>query len=130
MVDALVARVPARAEELMVRHWPGPLTLVLPARRELPEAVVENGAVGVRQSPHPSATAMVVALGRALTATSCNPTGVPPALTPAEVRVYFGDSVVLVEGAPWRGMPSTVVRISDGGELEVIRAGALDPSLL
>lgn len=130
MLEQLVARVPARAEELMARHWPGPLTLVLPARPGVPEALVEGNGVGVRHSPHPSATRLVAALGRPITATSCNPTDSPPAVYPGEVRGYFGDELALLEGAPWRGMPSTVVRVSDEGRLEVLRSGGLDPALL
>src|SRR5438132_5350452 len=47
MLKLLVARVPARARELMARFWPGPLTLVLPALPSLPAALVADGGVGV-----------------------------------------------------------------------------------
>lgn len=124
MLAQLVERVPERARALMRQHWPGPLTLVLPARPELPEAIVADGGVGVRLSPHPVATALVRAFGRPVTATSANPAGQPPALTAGEVARYF-PGLTIIEGEAGGGAPSTVVRVADDGTLTVLRAGAM-----
>ena len=76
MLRILVAEVPALAEELIERFWPGPLTLVLPARRKCRSRFVNStGGVGVRISSQPIATELVKDLGRPLTATSANPSG-------------------------------------------------------
>ena len=49
MLDTLVAEVTPLAEKLMERFWPGPLTLVLPARADIPRPLVNNhGGIGVR----------------------------------------------------------------------------------
>jgi L-threonylcarbamoyladenylate synthase len=131
MLKLLVATVPPRARQLMERFWPGPLTLVLPARPGLPEALLADGQVGVRHSPHPIADALVRAFGRPVTATSANRSGAPPAVAADEVRAIFGDAVQVLDGGPAPGAPpSTVARVSESGELWILRAGALDPALL
>jgi L-threonylcarbamoyladenylate synthase len=130
MLESLVAHVPARARALVGRHWPGPLTLVLPARPELPEALVLDGGVGVRRSPHPVADALCAAFGP-ITATSANHSGQPAAITADEVRAAFGDRVHLLDGGrAGGGKPSTVVRVDEDGHLTIVRAGAIDSSQL
>jgi L-threonylcarbamoyladenylate synthase len=130
LVDAatlasVVAEISPRAQALMDAHWPGPLTLALPARPGLPEALVLEGCVAVRHSPHPFAQALVAGLGRPLTATSANPAGAPPPTTAAGVRSYFGDRCVIVDGGETPGgQPSTLVRVR-GDIVEVLRAGAI-----
>lgn len=125
MLDELVAEIPPRARALMAAHWPGALTLALPARPGLPEALVSDGCVAVRRSPHPVAQALVEGLGRPLTATSANPAGAPPPTTAAGVRAYFGEGCLVVDGGQTPGgLPSTLVRVR-GEVVEVLRAGAI-----
>jgi L-threonylcarbamoyladenylate synthase len=131
MLKLLVAEVPPRAQELMARFWPGPLTLVLPARPGLPEPLVSEGGVGVRRSPHPLADALVAAFGGPVTATSANLSGRPAALTAAEVVAAFGDALHLLDGGDAPGAPpSTVARVAADGTVTILRAGALDPALI
>lgn len=111
---ALAAEVPALARELMARHWPGPLTLVLTARSGLPREVVSpDGGVGVRVSPHPVAGGLARALGRPITATSANPAGLPPARRVEELhpRIVQGVDLVLEGGATPGGPASTVLDV-------------------
>ena len=113
----------------MDRHWPGALTLALPARPGLPEALVADGCVAVRQSPHPVAAALVAAFGRPITATSANRGGEPPARTAGEVRAGFpgvppADLFILDGGETPGGAPSTLVRVRADG-LQVLRRGAV-----
>ncbi|HEX7598827.1 MAG TPA: L-threonylcarbamoyladenylate synthase, partial [Polyangia bacterium] len=89
MLAALCGDISPLAERLMTQHWPGPLTLVLPARPGLPDAIVAEGCVAVRVSPHPLAQALVVAAARPITATSANPAGAAPPCTAAAVAAYF-----------------------------------------
>jgi L-threonylcarbamoyladenylate synthase len=125
MLDQLVAEISPRARELMAAHWPGALTMALPARPGLPEALVMDGCIAVRHSPHPVAQALVNALGRPVTATSANPAGAPPVTTAEGVRGYFGDRCLVVDGgATPGGQPSTLVRVR-GDVVEVLRAGAV-----
>jgi L-threonylcarbamoyladenylate synthase len=130
MLERLVTAVPERARELMARFWPGPLTLVLPALAELPDALVSGGGVGVRRSPHALADALVAAFGGPVTATSANLAGEPPAMSAAEVRRRFGARVHVLEGDAGGAPPSTVAQVAADGTLTILRAGALDPARL
>jgi L-threonylcarbamoyladenylate synthase len=123
----LAAVWPDAAERLARRHWPGPLTLVVPARPELaPEVVGPGGGVGVRVSSHPLARALAAALGGAITATSANRSGQPPASTVEQARAVFGDDIAFyLDGGDCTGTPSTVVAIDEGGSLRVVRPGPI-----
>jgi len=129
MLALLVTSVPARAQALIAKHWPGPLTLVLPAQPELPEPLVLDGGVGARQSPHAIANALCQAFGAPITATSANPSGRPPAMTAEETHAWFGDAVHILDGGrAGGGKPSTVARVNADGTLTILRAGAIDPA--
>jgi L-threonylcarbamoyladenylate synthase len=126
MLERLVAAVPPRAAELMRRYWPGALTIVLPARAGLPAALVSDGCVAVRQSPHPIARALVTRFGGPVTTTSANRAGEPPATTGATVQAALAPGYHLLDGGPTAGgAPSTLVRVR-GGELEILRRGAVE----
>jgi L-threonylcarbamoyladenylate synthase len=115
------------ARRLADMFWPGALTLVLPARADLPDAIVGiGGGVGVRVSPHPVARALAAGLGHPVTATSANLAGEPPARTLADARSAFGRKVkVFLEGGTLNAAaPSTVVAIEDD-TWRLIRAGAI-----
>ncbi len=115
MLDTIVADVPARARQLMARHWPGPLTLVFRARPEVPESVTAGtGTVGARLSSHPVATGLALALGGPVTAPSANPSGAAPPTTAAEVLRYFDGAIAIVlDGGPTTGgAPSTVLDVT------------------
>jgi L-threonylcarbamoyladenylate synthase len=126
MFAQLCAEVSSRARALVAAHWPGPLTLALPARADLPAAIVRDGFVAARVSSHPVAQALVLAGGRPLTATSANPAGAAPARTAEEVRAYFGEQLlhILDAGQTAGGPPSTLVRLR-GDDVEVLRRGAI-----
>jgi len=123
---ALVAQVPTDAEVLMDRYWPGPLTLVLPARAGLPEALVGPAGIGVRLSGHPVAAELAARLDAPLVATSANPSGEPPAQTADQVARYLPGVDLLVDGGRTAGgKPSTVVAVALSGEVTVLRQGAI-----
>ncbi|MCB2188296.1 MAG: threonylcarbamoyl-AMP synthase [Deltaproteobacteria bacterium] len=126
-VAALAAEIPPAAQRLMARHWPGALTLVLPARPGLsPRLVSADGGVAVRLSPHPVAAGLARALGRALTATSANPGGEPAVADPRELApsILAGVELLLAAGACPGGPPSTV---ADARQVpvRVLRSGAI-----
>ncbi|HVY37898.1 MAG TPA: L-threonylcarbamoyladenylate synthase [Polyangia bacterium] len=126
MLARLCAELSPRARALMARHWPGPLTLALPARPGLPEALVLDGCVAVRQSPHPIARALVAGFGGPVTTTSANRSGEPPATEAAAVRAALGDGCHVLDGGPTPGgAPSTLARVR-GDAVEILRPGAVD----
>jgi L-threonylcarbamoyladenylate synthase len=131
MLERLCLPPSPRARALMQRYWPGALTLALPARDGVPEALVADGCIAVRESPDATARALVVAFGGPITATSANLAGQPPATTPDEVTRALGDRCAVLAGGPTPGgAPSTLVRVR-GNRIEVLREGAvtLDPEL-
>jgi L-threonylcarbamoyladenylate synthase len=124
-LDAVVVDVPARARELASQHWPGPLSLVLRARADLPEALKQNGTVSVRVPGPSPALELVRAFGAPLTATSANRSGEPAARNASEVRAVFGESLgAIVEGEAPGGLASTIIDAT-GPELRVLRAGPI-----
>jgi L-threonylcarbamoyladenylate synthase len=127
MAFAVAREIPAQARVLAEAFWPGPLTLILPARDGIPAALIgADGGVGVRVSSHPIARALAAGLQRPLTATSANLAGEPPAVEPESARRAFGNEVkVFVEGGRLAGgAPSTMVSVNRTG-IRVLRPGAV-----
>jgi len=112
MVEALSPEISDGARELMARHWPGPLTVVLLAARELsPTLTAGTGTIGVRMPGHLPALALVREAGVPVTAPSANPSGAPPPSTARAVRRYFAGRIDLLldGGATAGGAGSTIV---------------------
>jgi len=127
MAFAVAREVSAQARVLAAAFWPGPLTLVMPARDGIPAALIgADGGVGVRVSSHPVARALAAGLRGPLSATSANLAGEPPAAEPEAARRALGDKVkVFVEnGRLPGGAPSTVVAVDRAG-MRVLRPGAV-----
>ena len=59
-LEQVAATVPPLAEKLAERFWPGPLTMILPKRKEIPE-ITSGGldTVGIRMPSHPVARALI-----------------------------------------------------------------------
>ena len=127
MVERLAQEVPDRSRRLMARYWPGPLTLVLPARADLPRALTAGtGTIGVRLSGHPVARALVQAAGAPVTAPSANPHGGASPRTADEVLTALGTRVDLVVdgGLTPGGLASTVLDLT-GATAVLLRSGAV-----
>ena len=124
MAETLAREVTPRAGELMTRHWPGALSLVLPARAGLPsELTAGTDTIGVRWSSHPVAQGLVGALGGAVTGPSANREGAAPPTTAADVlRVFDGFVELVLDAGPTAGgLASTLVDVA--GEPRVLRQG-------
>ena len=127
LLDSLVTAVPEAYAPLIARYWPGPLTLIFPARPALPSLLTGGtGTIGVRISPHPVAQALGRAFGRAITATSANLSEQEPARSATEVRAALGATIDLIldGGRTPADRCSTIIGESDG-ELHLVRAGAV-----
>jgi len=128
MLVNLVSEIPPLAEKLIARFWPGPLTIVFPARRDMPRPLVNPaGGIGVRLSSQPIAAELIQALGAALTATSANPSGKPPARTAQEAREYFSGRIdIFIDGGRLTSKAgSTVVEMVEDS-IRIIREGEID----
>lgn len=120
-----VAILDADARRVAARLWPGPLTLVLPARPGLPAAVTAGtGTVGIRIPGSEVARRLARAAGGAIVSTSANPSGGPPParLEELDPALRARLDAVLDAGPSPGGLPSTVVAI-EGGRVRVLRAG-------
>ncbi|MEO7714499.1 MAG: L-threonylcarbamoyladenylate synthase [Gemmatimonadaceae bacterium] len=108
MLEKLDLRLPSFATNLAARFWPGPLTLVLPGgEKRVPEALRgPEGGIAVRWTSHPGLQRLIRAHGDAITSTSANRPGVPPATSAGEIRAQWSDA--LARGA---------LRLLDGGRL-------------
>lgn len=122
---SLSTAVPALALELMARYWPGPLTIVIPARAGLGADLGEDElTVGVRSPDHPVPLALCAAVGP-LATTSANRHGEPPMTTAQALADAFGEAVpVVLDGGTCAGSPSTVVDCT-GQDLKLLREGRI-----
>lgn len=112
--------------------WPGPLTVVLPAREDFVQFVdAGTGKLGVRVPAHPLTLELLRRVGHPLAVPSANPSGKPSATEAATVAEYFGDRLdVLLDGGRCDGgVESTVVDLSVVPP-RVLRQGALPRRVL
>ena len=119
------AEVPEIALKLAARFWPGPLTLVVPKRPELPGQVSSSPTVGVRIPDHSMARQLLLLAGP-MAVTSANLSGQPSPSTAQEVLSQLSGRIDLIldGGITPGGVPSTVVDCS-GAELQVLREGPI-----
>ena len=122
-----LGQLPEMAVRLAGHFWPGPLTMLMPAARQLARDVSGGtGKVGVRVPADEIARAVCAACGHPVTATSANVTGESAPSTPDEVERALGDRIeFLLDAGPTRGRaPSTIVDVT-GAEPQLVRAGAI-----
>jgi L-threonylcarbamoyladenylate synthase len=126
-VTQVAREVGPLALALMERFFPGPLTLVLPARDHVPAIVTAGGAtVAVRMPDHPVALALIRACGSPVAAPSANRSGEPPPRTAAEAIHSLRSRVELaLDAGPCPlGTPSTIVDLSTHPP-RILREGAV-----
>ncbi|HEY8185402.1 MAG TPA: L-threonylcarbamoyladenylate synthase [Pyrinomonadaceae bacterium] len=107
--------------------WPAPLTLIGVSRPEVPiELTAGTKSLGIRLPDDDDVRALVRACGGALTATSANVSGQPPARTAKEVENYFPEGLDLIidGGDATATEPSTVLDVSQK-EARLIREGVI-----
>lgn len=112
--------VDSRAEDMIRKWWPGPLTLILHA--------VGGGTLGVRIPKHKVALGLLRHSGPLMT-TSANLHGRDPAMTAEEASALDGVMAVLDGGTAPGGTASTVLDLT-GPDPHVLREGAIPTSEL
>lgn len=122
----IASDVPPAAEKLIARFWPGPLTLVLPKRQDLPPSISSTGSVAVRLPDHAASRKIIRAAGGALAATSANLSGQAPAKNVAEALYALAGTVSLaVDDGPSGGQMASTVIDCTGDTIRLLRAGPL-----
>jgi L-threonylcarbamoyladenylate synthase len=128
----VVASVTPLARRLATEFWPGPLTLVLAARDDVPRVTTGGlDSVAVRVPDHPVTAALLRAADVPVAAPSANRSGRPSPTTAAHVVADLGTAVDLVlDGGPCPvGLESTVVD-ARGDRAVVLREGSITRELL
>ena len=121
---SLAGPVPEPMWERIGRVWPGPVTVVLPARA--------GGTIALRMPNLTLLVAIMSGVGEPLLSTSANPAGAPPPVSATEVLgVLAQDAVPLLldGGTAASREPSTLVDLS-GKSARVLRHGVGDPAPL
>lgn len=126
-LDLLVTEIPTPFHNLMTSFWPGPLTLIFPARPSLFSLLTGGtGTIGVRLSSHPIARELLRFFGGPLTATSANIAGQQPAVTVLDLKVQFGQKLDgVIDGGTLPGAGGSTIVGYDGSDITFIRAGVI-----
>lgn len=133
-LEMVAAEVDPDIETIIGKFWPGPLTIILPARPDLPPLLTAGtGRVAVRLSSHFEASSLAQSAGFPLVSSSANPSGQPPVTRAEDLdqalvkaaggRVYAGGDT------PQGGAPSTIIEMTgvagSGKMLHILREGAI-----
>ncbi len=117
--------VPRQARQLAEACWPGPLTLVLPRRADIPDLVTAGlDTVALRVPDHPLTLSVLQAVDFPVAAPSANPFGFVSPTTAAHVAEQLGQRIdYILDGGPCRvGVESTIVAFM-GERVVVLRKG-------
>ncbi|HEU5342259.1 L-threonylcarbamoyladenylate synthase [Edaphobacter sp.] len=125
-----VAEVSTKAEALMAAFWPGPLTLLLPRTKAVPDSVTAGRPlVGVRMPAHPVALELILTAGVPVAAPSANRFGRTSPTTAAHVLEDLDGRIdaVLDGGATSVGVESTVLDVE---QMLIYRPGAVTAEMI
>lgn len=106
--------------------WPGALTVILPASKNVPQILLGNGkTIGIRIPNHPLTLTLLEKFGKGIAASSANPSGLPPASNIEEIKHYFGRDIVFLDGEPFPSGTSSTVIDAIQWPPKLIREGAI-----
>jgi L-threonylcarbamoyladenylate synthase len=112
----LVTKIPPNAKKLMERFWPGPVTVVLLKKDEVPD-IVNAGlpTVAMRMPKHPMALSLIEQAHCPIAAPSANPFGYLSPTTAEHVRNQLGDQIdFILDGGPCEvGVESTIISFEE-----------------
>ena len=117
------------ALELARRHWPGPLTVVVPLREQSGIASIVTAGlptIGIRVPAHPAMQALLKTCGRPLAAPSANASGsISPTRAEHVLKTLGGRIPLIIDaGATQQGIESTIVAAVEGA-LRLLRPGPI-----
>ncbi len=119
------------AKKLMEVFWPGPLTLILSKKPDVPDTITAGlDSVALRVPAHPIILDVIQKTGP-LVAPSANPSGKPSPTRASHVEQDYEGTICVVDGGNTQiGLESTVVDCRDPQEFVILRPGALDTASL
>lgn len=124
-LSRLARDIPAYADRIMNRFWPGKVTLIFHARGGLPvELTAGSGKIGVRLPGHPIARAVVQATPNPITGTSANLSGKAGCSRVAKLAPEIAEKVdLIIDAGPLKGgAGSTVVDVTESSP-KILREG-------
>ncbi|MCS7214588.1 MAG: L-threonylcarbamoyladenylate synthase [Thermodesulfovibrio sp.] len=129
-LDMVSESIPASAKRLMDKYWPGPLTLLIPAKKSLSKRITKENKVAVRMPGESFALRLIQKSQFPITATSANISGYPASDCIEDVIKYFKNSDIdlLIDGGKLPGVPSTIVDATVEPP-KIIRKGAIEIDL-
>lgn len=131
-LDALCHSIPESAYRLAERFWPGPLTMVLPARDCVPKCTTAGLPTVAVRCPDCDVTRKIIRLaGVPVAAPSANLSGKPSTTTAQHVLDdHDGKIPLIVDGGPCRvGVESTIVDLTEDRP-RLLRPGGITPEQL
>ncbi len=126
-LDKLVMEIPSNAIKLTERFWPGPLTVVLLKKEDVPDIVTSGlPTIAVRMPKHPMTLSLIELASSPIVGPSANPFGYVSPTTAEHVRDQLGDQVdfILDGGSCEVGVESTIVSFVEG-EPRLLRPGGV-----
>lgn len=125
-----LAELDTRAEALAGAYWPGPLTLVLPARPGngvAPAVTAGLPTIALRMPDHPALRDLLDTLGLPVAAPSANRSGGVSPTAPEHVAASLGPVVdAILDGGPCtRGVESTIIALRADGSWQLLRPGPI-----
>ena len=122
--------IPIFAMKLIDRFWPGPLTILIPKKPTLPEAISATATVGVRVPDHDVARSLLRLAGP-MAVTSANISGKDSPTTAYQVFEQLNGRIAMIidGGETPGGVPSTLVDCT-GDEIQILREGPISRELL
>lgn len=123
----LVSEIPEKAWRLAEKFWPGPLTIIMPKGKNIPDEVSAGlSTVALRFPVHPVAQAVIDAAGCPLAAPSANTSGSPSPTTSQHVMHDMSGKIpVILDGGMCEvGVESTVITVADGVPM-LLRPGGI-----
>lgn len=128
-VELLAESIPSSFYVLAEAFWPGPLTMVLPRRVEVPSSVSAGlPTIAIRMPSHPTALQLIKVVGEPLVAPSANLSGKPSPTTAQHVLEDLQGKVAAVidDGPTTYGIESTVVNLTQPTPI-ILRPGSISP---
>ncbi|OGQ14984.1 MAG: threonylcarbamoyl-AMP synthase [Deltaproteobacteria bacterium RIFCSPHIGHO2_02_FULL_40_11] len=126
-LEKLCKNIDPLTAKLVDHFWPGPLTLIFQASKEMPPWLIrDDETLAVRHSSHPWVEVFMKAYQKPLISTSANLSGQEPSLTIESVKQVFGDKVDLyIDGGELRQNKSSSIVMIQEGKLKVLRPGGV-----
>lgn len=120
------AIVDERAQKIINAFMPGPITLLLPVKKGLPQWVTHGGpTIGIRMPANEIGLALLKMVDKPILVPSANKSGEKPAINSEEVKEIFQNELdFIIEGEANLDKPSTIIDLTKD-EIKVVRQGPI-----